>query len=121
MTTAVVSVATGRRVRRDVAMTGEVTLRGRVLPIGGVRDKLLAAHRAGIATFLLPKKNVRDLHEVDKDILETIEVVPVESVAEVLDRALLPAEAATGRGGRRVGFSVPTAALPPDAPPLMAS
>ena len=120
MTTAVVSVATGRRVRRDVAMTGEVTLRGRVLPIGGVRDKLLAAHRAGIATFLLPKKNVRDLHEVDKDILETIEVVPVESVAEVLDRALLPAEAATGRGGRRVGFTVPAAALPPDAPPLMA-
>jgi ATP-dependent Lon protease len=120
MTTALVSVATGRRVRRDVAMTGEVTLRGRVLPIGGVRDKLLAAHRAGIHTFLLPAKNVRDLHEVDKEILDTIEVVPVDSVAEVLDRALLPGEAASGRGGRRVGFSVPAAAVPPDAPPLMA-
>ena len=120
MTTALVSVATGRRVRRDVAMTGEVTLRGRVLPIGGVRDKLLAAHRAGIATFLLPGKNVRDLHEVDKEILESIEVVPVESVAEVLDRALLPVDASARPGGRRVGFAVPALPVPPGAPPLMA-
>jgi ATP-dependent Lon protease len=105
MTTALVSVASGRPVRRDVAMTGEVTLRGRVLPIGGVKDKLLAAHRAGIGTFLLPRKNVRDLDEVDREILDKVEVVAVDNVTEVLDRALLPV------GGRReeerrVGFYV---------------
>ena len=66
MTTAMVSAAASRQVRRDLAMTGEVTLRGRVLPIGGVKDKLLAAHRAGLKTFILPAKNVRDLHEIDQ-------------------------------------------------------
>jgi ATP-dependent Lon protease len=105
MTTAIVSVASGRPVRRDVAMTGEVTLRGRVLPIGGVKDKLLAAHRAGIATFVLPRKNLRDLDEVDKEILDKIEVVAVENVAEVLDRALLPVGGRRGEQ-RRVGFYV---------------
>jgi ATP-dependent Lon protease len=112
MVTAIVSAASGRRVRRDVAMTGEVTLRGRVLPIGGVKDKLLAAHRAGITTFLLPRKNVKDLHEVDKEILDRLEVIPVDSLEDVLDRALLPAEAGSQRG-RRVGFSVPAVASPP--------
>ena len=76
MATAMVSVASGRRVRRDLAMTGEITLRGKVLPIGGVKDKLLAAHRSGLKTFILPAKNVRDLYEVDKEILDAIEVVP---------------------------------------------
>ena len=104
MTTALVSVATGRPVRRDVAMTGEVTLRGRVLPIGGVKDKLLAAHRAGIRTFLLPRKNERDLREVDREILDAVEVVPVDSVAEVLDRALLERDPLASRAPRRVGF-----------------
>ena len=100
--TAMVSAACERKVRRDIAMTGEITLRGRVLPIGGVKDKLLAAHRAGLSTFILPRKNLRDLHEVNPEILERIEVVPVESIAEVLDRALLaPGE---GRTKRRVGF-----------------
>src|SRR5690348_17810997 len=101
MTTALVSVASGRPVRRDVAMTGEVTLRGRVLPIGGVRDKLLAAHRAGIATFVLPRKNLRDLEEVDKEILDKIEVVGVDNVAEVLDQALLPVGGARAAQRRR--------------------
>jgi ATP-dependent Lon protease len=108
MTTALVSVATGRAVRRDVAMTGEVTLRGRVLPIGGVKDKLLAAHRAGITTFVLPRKNVRDLDEVDREVLEKIEVVPVDNVAEVLERALLPKGGSRSASGRRVGFVVTT-------------
>jgi ATP-dependent Lon protease len=110
MVTAVVSAASGRRVRRDVAMTGEVTLRGRVLPIGGVKDKLLAADRAGITTFLLPRKNMRDLHEVDKNVLERVTVVPVDSVEEVLERALLPDDGV--RRDRRVGFTVP-ASTPP--------
>jgi ATP-dependent Lon protease len=89
-----------------VAMTGEVTLRGRVLPIGGVKDKLLAAHRAGITTFVLPRKNLRDLDEVDREVLEKIEVVPVDNVAEVLERALLPVGGGRSRRERRVGFLV---------------
>ena len=109
MTTAVVSAATGRPVRRDLAMTGEVTLRGRVLPIGGVKDKLLAAHRAGLKTFILPRKNLRDLSEVNKEVLEHVEVIAVEKVGEVLDIALMePSESRRGRRG--AGFSLPVAA-----------
>jgi ATP-dependent Lon protease len=106
MATAMVSVASGRRVRRDLAMTGEVTLRGKVLPIGGVKDKLLAAHRSGLKTFILPAKNIRDLYEVDKEILDAIEVVPVENVGEVLDRALVESDAPRRRE-RRAGFALP--------------
>jgi ATP-dependent Lon protease len=106
MATAMVSVATGRRVRRDLAMTGEVTLRGKVLPIGGVKDKLLAAHRSGLKTFILPAKNIRDLYEVDKEILDAIEVVPVENVSEVLDRALVESDVPRRRE-RRAGFALP--------------
>ncbi|HEY6378484.1 MAG TPA: endopeptidase La, partial [Candidatus Dormibacteraeota bacterium] len=108
MTTALVSTATQRKVRRDVAMTGEVTLRGRVLPIGGVKDKLLAAHRAGIRTFVLPRKNERDLREVDSEILDSMEIVGVETMDEVLDVALLPAGAGAAGKRRPVGFAVET-------------
>ncbi|HUZ71180.1 MAG TPA: endopeptidase La [Candidatus Saccharimonadales bacterium] len=107
MATAMVSVATGRRVRRDLAMTGEITLRGKVLPIGGVKDKLLAAHRSGLKTFILPAKNVRDLYEVDKEILDAIEVMPVEYVGEVLDRALVESDAPRKRERRGAGFVLP--------------
>jgi ATP-dependent Lon protease len=93
MTTALVSVASGRPVRRDVAMTGEVTLRGNVLPIGGLKDKLLAAHRAGMTKFILPKINLRDLKDIEPEIKDTIEIVAVDNVGEVLDVALLPAGA----------------------------
>jgi ATP-dependent Lon protease len=106
MVTAMVSVASGRRVRRDVAMTGEVTLRGRVLPIGGVKDKLLAAHRSGLTTFILPRKNLRDLDEIPRDVLETVEVVPVDNVGEVLARALTDAPAQR-RERRSAGFMLP--------------
>jgi ATP-dependent Lon protease len=111
MVTAMVSAASGRKVDRRVAMTGEVTLRGRVLPIGGVKDKLLAAHRAGLAVFLLPRRNERDLREVDREILERIEVVPVDTVDQVLERALLPADGR--RKDRRVGFLVTDGGAPP--------
>ena len=77
MTTALVSLLSGRRVRSDVAMTGEVTLQGRVLPIGGVKQKLLAAHRAGITTVLIPEANERDLDDVPTDVREALEVHPV--------------------------------------------
>jgi ATP-dependent Lon protease len=105
MVTAMVSVASGRRVRRDVAMTGEVTLRGRVLPIGGVKDKLLAAHRSGLTTFILPRKNMRDLEEIPREVLDTVEVLPVDNVGEVLDRALVDAPAQ--RRERTTGFMLP--------------
>jgi ATP-dependent Lon protease len=105
MVTAMVSVASGRRVRRDVAMTGEVTLRGRVLPIGGVKDKLLAAHRSGLTTFILPRKNMRDLEEIPREVLDQVEVVPVDNVGEVLDRALVDAPAQ--RRERTTGFMLP--------------
>jgi ATP-dependent Lon protease len=107
MTTAMVSVAAGRPVRRDLAMTGEVTLRGRVLPIGGVKDKLLAAHRAGLKTFILPAKNTRDLHEVDREILEAMDVVPVETVSQVLDRALMAGDERRRPERRGAGFMLP--------------
>jgi len=110
MATAMVSVASGRRVRRDVAMTGEITLRGKVLPIGGVKDKLLAAHRSGLKTFILPARNVRDLFDVDKEILDAIEVVPVDNVGEVLDRALIESDAPRRRERRGAGFVLPISA-----------
>ncbi len=88
LTTALISALTGRPVRKDVAMTGEVTLRGRVLPIGGLKEKMLAAHRAGIATFLLPKKNAKDLVDVPERVRE-MELVEVESIDEVLAHALI--------------------------------
>jgi len=92
MATAIVSALSGRRVRRDVAMTGEITLRGRVLPIGGVKEKLLAAHRAGIKVFILPEKNKRDLIDIPKEVLDTVEIKTVDNVDQVLRIALQPGQ-----------------------------
>jgi ATP-dependent Lon protease len=89
MATALASVLMACPVRRDVAMTGEITLRGHVLPIGGLKEKLLAAHRAGIKTVLIPKENVRDLELLPPHVREEIEIVPVSSMQEVLERALI--------------------------------
>jgi ATP-dependent Lon protease len=110
MTTALVSVASGRPVRRDVAMTGEVTLRGNVLPIGGLKDKLLAAHRAGMTKFILPKVNMRDLKDIEPEIKDNIEIVAVDNVGEVLDVALLTADAPVRP--RTMGFIQPPIDLP---------
>jgi ATP-dependent Lon protease len=93
MTTALASLLSGRPVRADVAMTGEVSLTGRVLPIGGVKQKLLAAHRAGITTVLLPQRNEPDLDEVPESVLAELTVHLVGDVREVLDLALEPAKA----------------------------
>ncbi|MER6911654.1 endopeptidase La [Streptomyces sp. NPDC000594] len=93
MTTALASLLSGRPVRTDVAMTGEVSLTGRVLPIGGVKQKLLAAHRAGITTVVIPKRNEADLDDVPAEILDTLEVHPVTDVRQVLEIALTPASA----------------------------
>jgi ATP-dependent Lon protease len=86
--TALVSAATRRAVRKDVAMTGEITLRGRVLPIGGVKEKVLAAHRAGIRTLILPDRNRKDLTEVPADVQRQMEFVLVDHMDAVLPVAL---------------------------------
>ncbi|MDP6643517.1 MAG: endopeptidase La [Rhodospirillales bacterium] len=88
MVTAIVSVLTGIAVRKDVAMTGEITLRGRVLPIGGLKEKLLAAMRGGIKTVLVPKENEKDLAEIPDNVKKALEIIPVTSVEEVLEHAL---------------------------------
>ncbi|MGE5618382.1 MAG: endopeptidase La [Sphingomonadaceae bacterium] len=90
MATALASIVTGRSVRHDVAMTGEITLLGKVLPIGGLKEKVLGAHRAGITTIILPKRNEADLEDLPPELRERMEFVPVESIDEVLDRALVP-------------------------------
>jgi ATP-dependent Lon protease len=94
MTTALASLLSGRPVRPDVAMTGEVSLTGRVLPIGGVKQKLLAAHRAGITTVLIPQRNEPDLDDVPAEVLDKLDVRPVGDVRDVLALALEPARSA---------------------------
>jgi ATP-dependent Lon protease len=96
MVTALTSMATGRPVRSDVGMTGEVTLNGRVLPIGGVKQKLLAAQRAGLTTVFVPKRNEPDLDDVPEDVLAAIDVRPMTDVAELVGLALEPAAVASG-------------------------
>ncbi|HZU49527.1 MAG TPA: endopeptidase La [Mycobacterium sp.] len=94
MVTALVSMATGRQVRADVGMTGEVTLNGRVLPIGGVKQKLLAAQRAGLSTVFIPARNEPDLDDVPAEVLEALDVKPMTDVAEIVAQALEPAKVA---------------------------
>jgi ATP-dependent Lon protease len=96
MTTALVSLLTGRPVKHTVGMTGEVTLQGRVLPIGGLKQKVLAAHAAGITEVVLPERNRGDLDEVPADVREVMSFHPVMTVDEVLERALEPAPAPVG-------------------------
>ncbi|MGP3754949.1 endopeptidase La [Streptomyces sp. IBSNAI001] len=93
LTTALASLLSGRLVRTDVAMTGEVSLTGRVLPIGGLKQKLLAAHRAGITTVVIPQRNEADLDDVPAEVLEKLDVHPVTDVRQVLEIALAPASA----------------------------
>ncbi|MBK1698383.1 endopeptidase La [Rhodovibrio salinarum] len=88
MVTSIVSALTGIPVRHDVAMTGEVTLRGRVLAIGGLKEKLLAAMRGGIKTVLIPKQNEKDLADIPQNVKRALEIIPVDTVDEVLDKAL---------------------------------
>ena len=89
MTTAIYSAVTGKPVRADAAMTGEVTLRGRVLPIGGLKEKLLAAKEAGIRVVLVPKDNSRDVEEMETEITDGIELKYVQKVEDVLKEVLV--------------------------------
>ena len=92
MATAMYSAFTGKKVRADLAMTGEITLRGRVLPIGGLKEKLLAAKHAEIKTVLIPKENKRDIEELSSEITKGLEIIPVSRMEEVLKIALVEGE-----------------------------
>ncbi len=119
--TAMISAFTQRRARRDVAMTGEITLRGEVLPIGGVKEKVLAARAAKITTIVLPKMNRRDVAQISPRILHGITFRYVDNMDEVLAIALLPAEAGTvagpDAGAPRSPAEPPAREIPVSAPP----
>ncbi len=95
MCTSLVSALTKRPVRHDVAMTGEITLRGRVLTIGGLKDKILAAHRGGVKKIIVPKENEKDLKDIPATVLKAIEIVLVEHMDEVLPHSLILEEGDT--------------------------
>jgi ATP-dependent Lon protease len=99
MTSALASLYTGRKVRSDTAMTGEITLSGLVFPIGGVKEKVLAAHRAGIKRIILPKKNEADIEEIPEDVRKELEIIPVTKIDEVIKAALEPESSASSNGG----------------------
>ncbi len=90
ITLALLSAITGSKVKRLISMTGEITLRGRIIPVGGIREKIMAAHRAGINTILIPAKNEKDLVEVPKKVRDSITIMPVTRMSEIIDFALLP-------------------------------
>ncbi len=102
MATALASAATGRLVRDDVAMTGEITLRGRVLPIGGVKEKVLGAHRAGMRTIILPRRNEADLDDLPQEVRDELEFVLADTLDEVLAKALVAPAAVTAPAGSSV-------------------
>ncbi|HEY8284144.1 MAG TPA: S16 family serine protease, partial [Chloroflexota bacterium] len=90
MALAIASLMTGRPVRADLALTGEITLRGKVLPVGGIKEKMLGAHRAGIRTVLIPRQNERDLDDLPPELRAEMRFIPVSEIQEVFDEALLP-------------------------------
>jgi predicted ATP-dependent protease len=112
MAAALISALTGRLVRSDVAMTGEITLRGRVLPVGGVKEKALAAHRAGLSLMILPRRNVKDLDELAPDVRTAMTFAPVETMDEVLALALAPTTAADSAPRRKRAMAEGVALAP---------
>jgi ATP-dependent Lon protease len=119
--TAIASLWTGRAVRADVAMTGEITLRGLVLPIGGLKEKILAAQRAGILTVVIPKLNEKDLADLPVSIRQEMNTVLVETVDEVLAASLMPQTAAAPKKGRRNARRKSTEIQTPAAEPMAAA
>jgi ATP-dependent Lon protease len=97
MATALVSSMIGKPISKDVAMTGEITLRGRVLPIGGLKEKIFAAHRGGVKKIIIPKENEKDLRDIPKNILKSIQVVPVDHMDQVLREAIITDEVFPGK------------------------
>jgi ATP-dependent Lon protease len=111
--TALISAFTGRKVRRDMAMTGEITLRGRSLPVGGIKEKVMAAQRAGVKTVLLPSRNKKDEVDIPKSVLAEIQIIYVESMEDILKLALAPAEAKAGEAKKARGGKKPPAVKKP--------
>jgi ATP-dependent Lon protease len=121
MATAIASLMTNRLVRSDVAMTGEITLRGRVLPVGGIKEKVLAAHRAGLKTVILPKRNEKDLDDLPDDVRKDLTFVFAEKVSDVFDAALVKTPVATAGGnGHEPAESEGVAEMPKGKPPRAA-
>ena len=114
MTTAFVSALTGIPVRADVAMTGEITLRGEVTAIGGLKEKLLAAHRGGIKTVMIPEENVKDLQDIPENVKNQLEIVPVKWIDRVLEVALetMPQPLPEEEPAKEVDAAKPAAAVP---------
>jgi ATP-dependent Lon protease len=114
MATALISAYTNRPIRREVGITGEITLRGRVLAVGGIREKALAARRVGVKTFILPKKNESDLQDIPKKLRQDLEFVIVERMSEILDVILLPpVKKPAKRRKRAKPAPLPASAVPP--------
>jgi len=88
MATAIVSALTNRKVDHFIGMTGEITLRGRILPIGGLKEKSIAAHRSGLKTIMIPFDNKKDLEDIPKEIQEQLEIIPVSSIDEIIEKVL---------------------------------
>ena len=110
MTTALVSALSGIPVKRNVAMTGEITLHGKVLPIGGLKEKSMAAYRAGAKTIIFPKENIPDLDEIDDVVKNNINFIPAENIKDVLDNALLnPKKRATSGDKKIIKADISTA------------
>jgi ATP-dependent Lon protease len=120
MVTSIVSVLTGIPVRKDVAMTGEVTLRGNVLPIGGLKEKLLAALRGGIRTVLIPQENAKDLTEIPDNVKQGMEIIPVSNVREVLKVALVrvPEAIAWDEAAEEAAAAARSAKVEPPSAPI---
>jgi ATP-dependent Lon protease len=102
MATALVSLASGRSVQCEVGMTGEITLRGQVMPVGGIKEKVLAAHRSGLQTVILPSRNEADLEDLPDDVREAIKFIFVDIVDEVLEAALMPPPARKPKRKKKV-------------------
>jgi ATP-dependent Lon protease len=114
MAVSLISAYTNRPIKRDVGLTGEITLRGRILPVGGIREKALAARRVGINTFVLPKKNETDLQDIPKKLRQDLEFIAVERMHEVLDVVLLPPPVARPKKRKPAKPTpLPRAAVPP--------
>jgi len=106
ITAAMISALTGRPVHREIGMTGEITLRGRVLPVGGIREKVLAAHRAGLKTVVLPEKNLKDLHDLPKTVRSDLKIVPVKHMDQVVEIAVAPQPAVEPPRPRKRGEDI---------------
>jgi ATP-dependent Lon protease len=114
MATALISAYTRRPIRRDVGMTGEITLRGRILAVGGIREKALAARRVGIKSFVMPKKNESDLQEIPKKLRQDLDFILVERMHEILDVVLLPPLSTRAKPRKRTKpASLPAPVAPP--------